>query len=146
MKKFGFLVFLSLGLMFFGCGDDAGDVSGTYDIIFLSTSQCDDPDLNGSYDLESDNCVMESGIELCIEGTFTLASNGSFNGSFTITTLGFTISEAFTGTYTVDGNNITICDETDDCETGMIDSNGSEITLRFPEDEDNCILVVTGKK
>ncbi len=146
MKKFFSAALLGSIFLLASCGDDSGEISGTYEIISISSSQCDDTDLNFSYNLENDNCIMESGFEICVDGTFTLASNGSFTGSFTVMALGFSETDTFTGTYTVDGNNITICDDTGDCETGTVNSSGDRITLRFPEDEDGCIVTITGKK
>lgn len=146
MKKFFWILSCSLSLCFWSCGDDSSDITGTYKIVSISSSQCEDPDLNFSYNFENNDCITELGVEVCLDGTFTLGENESFTGSFTISALGSNFTESFSGTYTIDGNDIIICENEGDCENGTISNNGNEISLRFPEDDDNCILVMKGKK
>ena len=150
MNKLSAGIFFISFLMFTSCGEDEGNdpasLSGSYKIIKLVLSNCDDPDLNTNLDFSDNDCVTELGIEFCLDGTLTLSDNGTLTASFTLSALGFSDSTTESGTYTVDGNSITFCDSSNDCEKGTIRDNGDEITISFPPDEDDCVLTITAEK
>ena len=137
-------------LLFTSCGEeegsDPGSLPGSYKIIKLVLSSCDDPELNTNLDFSDSDCITELGIEFCLDGTLTLSQNGTLTASFTLDALGFSESTTESGTYTVEGNSITFCDNSNDCETGEIRDNGDEITIKFPPDEDDCVLTITAEK
>ena len=146
-SKYLFLLSLVISLIAFSCGGDDEDetIAGTYKITGFSSANCDDPELNFSFDF-TDGCDMLLGQEVCGDGTISLTEGGTFSVSVTVTALGFSETTTASGSYTVDGNTITICEDGGDCETATFNLGSGKITLMIPDPEDNCVITVSGEK
>ena len=139
-------IILSAVLMV-SCGDDDGDtIAGTYRLTAFSQSNCADPLENYNLDLSADDgCTTLLGEEICGDGTLTLTESGGFSYNLTLTALGQSFTSSGNGSYTVDGNQITICDG-EDCETSSFALGSGQITISFSESGDPCVLSLTGEK
>ena len=145
--KLSLLAWALLSLLFTSCGDDDGDsIAGTYRLVTFTQTNCDDPQENFSLDLSADDgCTTLLGEEICGDGTMTLSENGGFSFSLTLSAAGQSFSSSGSGTYTVDGNEITICDG-DDCETSTFALGSDRITISVSEEDDPCIISLTGER
>lgn len=138
-----YLLMVLSSIVLFSCGSDDDDPTGTYKITSYGTANCDDPSENITLDISSDDgCTMLSGVEFCGTGSITIREDETFSLSVSITSDGVSFSTSGNGSYSLNGNTITVCDD-DDCFDGNI--NGNRLTLSVPS-EDGCILTITGEK
>lgn len=133
-------------LPFIACSDDDGDggggsIEGRWQMTFVETSDCNDPADNTQFDLTTDNCFEVFGVETCFDIVYQFNADGTYESIATTTTtaLGQTTTDTDTeaGTYTVNGNNITICDDDNDCSMGQFTVSGNNITLTYQDDPDD---------
>lgn len=144
--KLPFLAIFSAFFLLLSCGDDDDSIAGTYRLTSFSTTNCDDPEENINFDFSADDgCTSLLGVSVCGDGTITLTESGGFSFTLNITTLGQTFSETGSGTYTIDGNMITICDGTE-CQSSTFTLGSGRITLSYSEEDDSCIVTMVGKK
>ena len=142
-------LFLSIFLVLFlwlisSCSSEDGDVVGTYQIVSLATTNCDDPFENFSFNFESkDGCDSQLGLEICGDGHLTLTADETFTFSLTLTVDGDSSTMTSSGTYSVNGNTITTCDGAI-CEDGNFDLGSGRIALSYTDD--SCIVTISGKK
>ena len=145
MKMFFRTMLLALiGCAIGSCSGEDGEITGTYNLTKISSANCDDPLENLTFDFASDGgCTDFGGIEICGQGTITINEDMTFVVSLTLTTDGDSISETINGSYTDNGDSITICDG-GECGTGTF--SGDRIMLTFPDKDTGCDLSYQGKK
>lgn len=137
---------MALGLFFSSCGSDDESVDGTYKMLSFTTTNCADPDENISFDFSAnDGCVTIAGVEVCGQGTLTLNTDNTFSYSFTLSGAGLSETSNGSGTYSVDGNQITICDG-DECSTSTFSLGSNMITISLSEADDPCVITIRGEK
>lgn len=141
-----FLFILSVfALPFAACSDDDGDgggdgIEGRWQATLIENSNCNDPEDEVVLDLSTDNCLDFLGTEVCFDIVYEFKGDGTYE--FTTTTettfMGQTSTETDVemGTYTTDGNSITICDPDDDCSMGTFSISGNTLTLTYQDDPD----------
>ena len=131
---------------FFSCSSDDDDITGTYKITSFSSVGCSDPIDNFSFDFSAnDGCTMFLGEEVCGDGTLTLSADNSFSFTLTVTAAGQSFTQNGSGSYSIDGNTITICDG-GVCETSTFTLGSGQITIKFSEESDPCVLTMSGEK
>ena len=146
MKLYNNLIALFiLALILYSCGsEEDGDILGTYRLIEVSSSGCDDPEDNVSFDLSGDGCQNFGGEEICISGSMTFTES-TFTTSLTISSGPESETIDDSGSYTLIENSITICNS-DGCEESSLMFSNNELTIRFHEDTFGCALIFKGKK
>ena len=135
------LLFTLLGaLLLTSCGGD-DSISGTWVVTSLSSTSCDDPEENQSSSAFSTTACTATSIDECLYISYT----------FTETTLATVTSFAFqgmvstetdSGTYTTDGDQITICDA-GDCDTATYTIDGDTMTITGTDPDDGCVTRIT---
>ena len=146
MKLLKFISIFSLVLIFSACSKDDKTLKGTWEISNTTNTGCTDVSLNESVNF-TNGCVSESiggfGYSLCITAVFT-------ENTFTITqttTIGTQVdTDVTTGSYTVNGNNVTLTDSSGDSITGTTNSARTELTITETDDIDNCTSTVRMRK
>ncbi len=142
MDKIHLFVFIIALLVIASCGKDEDSIVGTYRIINLQSSACDDPGENLSLAFDENGCTIDNGIEVCLSGNIVLTESGMISGSFTLSFLGFTETTTFSDTYTYQNGTLTICDG-NNCESATVDQGLDTISIRFPSDDDSgCIITM----
>ena len=145
-QQIRFILYFFALVFIFSCGSDDDELAGTYRITSFTSSNCADPIENFDFDFSADDgCTTLLGEEVCGDGTLTLGEDGSFRYDLTVTAVGQSFGYSGSGSYTVDGNTITICDA-DECETSTFTLGSGTITIRFSEADDPCILTLRGEK
>ena len=139
-----YLFCVAICSVIFACGsDDEDTVTGTWYATLLESTNCTDPfdNINLS-DLSTDACT-ETSADGCVHYEYVFTET-TFTYSATATELGQVISFSGAGTYTFDGNSITLCED-GDCDTANItlDGNTAEITGNSPDDgcENRLVLM-----
>ena len=145
-----FFLFISVGVLFSACSKDEKNLEGIWDLQRVVTSNCQDPADNSVIDFSTNNGCQSLGLfSICIKAT-TEFRNGTYTTVFTTTTsvLGSTETETETetGTYSVEGNKITVCDGASDCRVGEFTISGDNLTINANDDELKCKTVQTMKR
>lgn len=119
------------------CGDSfEDDLVSTWNLLSVSATGCDDPDDNLDFDFGTSGCTTFMGTEICTNGTYTFTSSGTFRtgGSISADT-DILVDLSGGGTYTVDGNSVTICnDDEDECNTATVTITDDRMTVKTTED------------
>ncbi|MEL6389047.1 MAG: hypothetical protein AAFQ02_02730 [Bacteroidota bacterium] len=152
MKTFLPFVFISFGILLCtSCSSDDDDglnIDGTYQITSLSTTGCNDPEENFTANLDSDGCFTLDSETACMTTREMIFNNGTFEYTYVILieagNVSFSDRTAGTGTYTIDGSTVTVC-EINDCSTASVTNNGNTISLSITED-DGCVARITAEK
>jgi hypothetical protein len=98
---FGLVLFLA------SCGSNLeDDIVGDYAMSSIQYADCDDPSDNESLAWDADGCQVESGDTYCLSINFTDA--GTVTLVNTETEDGVTSTDSSSGTYSLDGDNITL--------------------------------------
>lgn len=130
-------LFLLLVVSLAACGDDEESIEGTYDLVSIESSNCPDSEDNGVITAGGD-CSLA-----CIEFTITL-EDGKYSFVSKTGILGDVDTETDTGTYTVTGNVIEVCDSDNDCSSTTYVLNDGTLTLTG--EEDGCDMKQVFKK
>lgn len=145
MKNLTYLLFLAfLSIAITSCGDDEPtleeQIIGTWNLLSLTTSGCDDPSDNLDLDFGTSGCATIMGEELCTNATYTFTSGGAFRTGGSISAGSQILLDlSGGGTFTVEGNMVTICDEVDDeCDTATVTVVDDRMTVRTTSSDDNC--------
>lgn len=150
------LALLLCSVVLFSCNpDDNGnpldELIGTWDITALSITDCNDPNDNSVDGQDIIGCMTEDGFEVCGAISFTFDVNGNVTSTFTstITLLATgqtqTDSEDEISTFTINGNEITICSD-GDCETATFSVAGTTLTISESGTNDGCTSSLSGTK
>ena len=143
-RLFSLLLLGSIIFSFHSCSGDEDEITGTYEITSFATTQCDDPSENFTFDFSSNGgCDDLFGVEVCGQGTITLSEDDTFTMSITISVDGDSDTLTSVGTYSIDGNQITTCED-NICETATFESGSGMIRMSLPDG--SCIISITGKK
>ena len=141
MKHFDCLWIALLAISVFtfsSCSDDNPDtIEGLWNFTNIQSSNCTDSYDNGEIDL-SGGCIDLILAEIC-SATIDFRSDGTFEVSVETTTLGIPTTDSDTGTYTVSGNNLTMCDSSgNNCDTGTFILSGSQLTGNYTDPNSGC--------
>lgn len=139
MKIFSFFFFVLSICLFTSCGSD-DSVEGKWTLVSFSYTDCVDPDDNEVEAGYSATACTEQSSDDCFHQEFDFLSNGTLQITATDNFGGSVDVDTNSGTYTVDGDMITIC-EGGDCENGTYSISGDVLTLTL-DDIDECSLVV----
>ena len=140
-----YTIIMAIGLCFCfqACSSDDDDITGTYTITSYGLSGCNDPSLNFSLNTSSNNgCSTFQGEEICVSGSIVINTDNTYSISLNVSLGGFNDNQSATGTYTLSGNSISLC-EGSECFDANI--SGNSLTITVPEEED-CDLVITAEK
>ena len=132
-------------LMSSSCSDNEEDgIAGTYRITSLETTMCDNPLENFVFDFSSsDGCAVQLGVEICGTGTLTFTESNTYTISLTVTSDGDSDTLTSSGTYEIEGNTITTCED-GECESANFESGSGRIAMSYPDD--SCIVTIRGEK
>jgi hypothetical protein len=140
MKRLNHLLLVSLVCQLFilsSCDKDedkdkdADSIIGTWTLISSTLSECDDPDNEG---LETFSCTNTD----CQKVTFMA------DGTYEDDLVESGVIQVTTGTYTLIGNQITLCEDVDDCDDyGYTVSRG---TLTLTTRDAGCDQVIILEK
>ena len=147
MKNILLFLFVSSTFLITSCGSDSVEESiiGKWEISSFSATGCDDASDNVSFNFNDGNCFDQSGQEFCLEIEFEFKSDGSMIQKTTTMFLGTQDSETVNYNYSVDGNNITVCETATDCSTQSFTINGNTLSFGF-QDSDNCNVTISAKR
>lgn len=127
------------------------ELIGTWDVTSLSITDCNDPDDNSIDGQDIIGCVTEDGLEVCGAIALTFDENGNVTTSFTTTLtlvatgLTQTESDEEVSTFTVNGDEITICFD-GDCDTFTYSVVGTTLTINGSDATDGCSTSFSGTK
>jgi len=136
---------LSFSTIFISCGGD-DDIEGVWIVESFTTTECNDPSDNGSEtgysmvpctETSEDDC--DSFIVTFAATTYTSVLTSTFNENV--------FTDTGSGTYTIEGDRLTLCEDGSDCEGNTFSLNGNVITITSdPDEDDGCVLVITARK
>lgn len=146
---------LLCSVIVFSCDPDddtnpLDELIGTWDLTNISITGCNDP-LNNSVDGQPIGCINEDGIQICAVAEITFDENGTFTqrstATFTLLATGIsqTVNQLDTSTFTINGNEITICSD-GDCETATFSVVGTTLNINESRDTDGCTSSLSGTK
>lgn len=138
---FGFLAFSTL---FISCGGD-DDIEGTWAVQSVSSTDCADPLDNFSESGYSLTPCTETSADGCASFILTFAAT-TYTTSTIATFNGGVFSEDGSGTYTIDGDRLTLCEDGTDCDGGTFSLDGNTMTLVSDPDEDGCVTTLVATK
>lgn len=148
-RLIGFLLLLLLSLG--ACKEDNNttlnilDINGTWKIISISSSGCIVGD--NALDFDENGCANDGGQEVCIEGQITF-NNGAYTEAFDFLFDGV-INELLSGrdegTYTIEGNEFTICSTGANCDIGTIKFENNTLIVTSDPSE-GCVEITKLKK
>jgi len=118
------LVFFLLMTLILSCSNDE-DISivGDFKLTSLGQSNCPNSLENFELDFSNSNCTTIVNLEFCETGVFIFSPEGDFSSTIMVeaTDLGEIFELNATGTYTTNGNIVTIC--IPECEDFEFDGN-----------------------
>ena len=145
MKNYLFW-FLLLSLIYSCSNDDDADVVGSYRLTLLERTNCADPEEFYLADFSDGSCTTQlsqfTPTDICESGTIDLSEDGTFTNfiQFFFPLIGestpFLELEDSSGTYTTNGNVVTICNP--DCKDYMFEDN----TLRLMKESAGCDAII----
>ena len=104
--------FFACAILFSACKKDDetsnDDVVGTWNAVSFISSGCDDPTEDGIVDASLLACNDPAAL-LCTEISYVLKADGTFDNEIVGMALGTDISQTFSGTYTVSGDELELC-------------------------------------
>lgn len=149
MKRFSlsapFVILMAL-LVFGACKkkeDDTPtpDLVGTWKVNYVKSSNCDTIEDNTILDLTTSDCIEFFGFETCFDISYEFKADGAFNSSVIteINILGQvqTETETTTGTWSVEGNTLTICESNSSCVDAQYTLSGNNLTFMINDDPDD---------
>lgn len=144
------LFFVAILLSIISCGKDndnlAESIIGTWQIVQLEYSDCDDSTDNINIEVDDSGCTQDQIIEICMDGTMTF-TNTDLILLIELSSDGSSLGETRgSSNYTVDGNTLTICDSVNDCEDTAINLSGNTLTITIMDDDDGCLLRLVGER
>ena len=130
--------FFACAILFSACKKDDetsnDDVVGTWNAVSYTSSDCDDPDDDGTVDASLLACNDPAAL-LCTEISYVLKADGTFDNEIVAIVLGIDASETLTGTYTTSGDEVELCTTgVSDCFTVTVANN--QFTLTTTDDPD----------
>ncbi|MFK7983709.1 MAG: hypothetical protein AB8G86_27280 [Saprospiraceae bacterium] len=138
------ILFLAIFLITACEKDDATEpsIEGTYDIIGYSVIDCEEFDV--ILDNEKEACSVIEGLEFCVDGTFIFTADLlTINLNFTAD--GESDGSMIESSYTIEGNEITLCFTPDDCETSNFKFEEEIVEITSPVD-DGCYSSIRARK
>jgi len=136
MKNLLFFALLS-ALLFTSCGGDGDSVTGTWIAVSTESTSCDDPDDNqDSADFSSEPCTANS-PDGCIYASYTFTET-TLTTAISFSIFGVLDSETDSGTYTIDGDQITVCLD-GECDPATFSIDGDTLTIVATDPDDGCV-------
>lgn len=115
-------------------------IVGSWDLSALTIDDCNNPNSDLSFEFTDTGCGMYKGVEVCSDARFVFSSDGTYRTTGGITTEDDDFLDTNAeGTWSVDGNKITICEGGDSCEVSIASIIDNNLTLSYT-DEENCEL------
>jgi hypothetical protein len=141
MKKFNhiLLIAIAISVFFSACKKDEADLIGTYKVTKFSELTCTNATDNFTYDFSANNgCVEEGGITYCDTYTLTFKTGGVVTTNYVSLEDGVELFNIdLDATYTVSGNDITICG--DNCFEGTFTlSDSGLLSISGSNSETGC--------
>ncbi len=148
MKKFSitapFTILLVL-LLLISCKKDedttptpSSNLTGTWKVNYVATSNCTNPEDNAIIDLANGDCIDELGIEVCFTINYVFNADGGFTYTFESNFLGQTMTDSSTGTWSTDGNILTICETgSSECDDAPFTISGNQLTISITDNPDD---------
>jgi hypothetical protein len=141
------LLYLPVILLFLSCKkDDPKDlIIGTWQAGALTTKNCTDIKENQSLTFTS-GCFTENsvGVKICINATFS--ANGTYDFVFKTTVLGSAKdTDMDQGTYSINGNTLTLCPDADgsNCEENKFTITENTLTISSVDTDTGCDSTLT---
>ena len=127
-------------LLVISCGKDDEDlIVGEWKVASLTATNCFDSEDNMAL-VFSNGCLKQSvegfDFEICMKLTFT--SDGRYTFETKTSFFGETETETESGTYSIDGNILRMCDGFGDCDEGEFSVTSSSLTFKSESSEDGC--------
>lgn len=131
-------LFLTISFLVVSCSKDEKTVEGNWKFTSIVSTNCTDSEDNGTLNF-TNGCFTEDlfgfAIEVCgnlvmTDKNYTITSTTSF--------LGETDTETETGTYTIDGNNITLTSSAGEVVQGTVNGDRNRITIRDTDPDTGC--------
>ncbi len=126
--------------------DDPKDlIIGSWQAKTLVSKSCTNASDNQSLTFSS-GCYEEGfiGVQICINATFF--ANGKYDFIFKTTILGTTETDTEQGTYTINGNELTLCPLGGDCEDSQFTISENAISLISVDPDTGCDTELTMTK
>jgi len=127
------------------CGKDEAvepSIEGTYDIIGYAVVGCEEFDI--ILDNEKETCSVIEGSAFCVDGTLVFTADLlTINLNFTVD--GESDGGVIESSYTIEGSEITLCFDPDDCETSNFKFEEGIVEISSPV-EDGCYSSIRAKK
>lgn len=123
--------------------DPLDELVGIWDITTLSITNCNDPNDNSASRQGIIGCVTDNGMESCTTAALTLELNGDATTTFTSTLRDLATGQSQTqteeqnSTFSIDGNEITICTD-GDCETFTYSVAGTTLSVDGSDASNGC--------
>jgi hypothetical protein len=145
----------------FSCSNDdatpANQIIGTWEVTSYTVTNCTDPEDNGFSGGEIDDligCYTFNGfdVEVCYSMSLIISADGIITSTITSTYLDPTTgteqtsSDSTTVTYTINGDQIIICDSDDECNNGSLTVNANTLEISNTSSTDGCLILITAMK
>lgn len=145
IRNFVFLTLLSILVM--SCSKDEKSIVGDWIFMSFVSANCTDSEENGTINF-TNGCFKESAgffeVELCGTAVFT---DKNYTITFVTSFLGENSSETETGTYTIDGDKITLTATNGDKTEGTVNGDRNSISVKSNDIDTGCDQTITlGKK
>jgi hypothetical protein len=118
--------------------DDPKDlIIGSWQASALTTTSCTNPEDNQNLTFTA-GCFTENsfGVKICINTTFS--PNGTYEFIFKTTVFGSTETDIDQGTYSINGNTLTLCPDGSNCEENKFTITENTITLSSVDTDTGC--------
>lgn len=143
MKNIIYLFLVLSTCLLVSCGD-SDSLVGTWVVSANSFTSCDDPDDNETFTgFSAEPCTAQS-ADGCGYTAFTFTDTAiSTVSNFTIA--GMVQSDAESGTYTIEGDQITVCIG-GECDPATFSIDGDVMTLVITDPSDGCVNTISANK
>lgn len=133
----------------------AEGISGEWSMVYLNDFDCADPTNNKITDLRDSPCIVQDGEEICHDYDFIFGENGEFLSKALLEKVlpdgsRIKVVEFETaGTYTVDNNKVTICEDFgslgEECINWTATISGDDLTVVTTQlIDDGCMVEMRG--
>lgn len=136
MKRLIFIFMLG----FLSCGDDEIDLSGNWDLAYLSIESCINISDNVFINLMIRDCTRINGMDVCYEAEVEFTSS-EITTIITTKAGGASRTDTRNFTYTIDGEDMTICEGSNDCWQGSWTLEGDTFSFAGVGVQDGCSIL-----
>lgn len=142
------IAFFAVAFLTTSCGKDADEpepetVIGVYDLISYSLTNCGGVAVN--LNTETEECSTIVDTEFCLGGTLEV-TDVLLKLDLKISVDGEEDGMQSEVTYTITGNQITTCEEPNDCETNQFEFTNGIVKITYTDTADGCMTTITARK